>query len=158
MLQNSLQETLKLISFPETFRDKDKAKGEIVALRIKEKKKKGELACQRSVAVSLQVRRAFQTPGSCVSFSFVFLCVCMCFLRFRFKRKQGTMRSGLITILRIVRSDRGSHGSLLFSHRAILKAKRTVKMSSSRFSRSNRTVQSRFQNLAFVIKEHRGFI
>ena len=43
MMQNSLQETLELISFPETFRDKDKAKGEIVALRIKKKKKKGQV-------------------------------------------------------------------------------------------------------------------
>ena len=39
VLQNSLQETLELIYFQETFRDKDKAKGEIVVLRIKKKKK-----------------------------------------------------------------------------------------------------------------------
>ena len=40
VLQNSLQETLELIYFQETFIDKDKAKGETVALRIKKKKKK----------------------------------------------------------------------------------------------------------------------
>ena len=66
------------------------------------------------------------------------------------------MRSGLITVLRTVRSDRGSHGSLLFSHRAVLEAKRIAKMCGLRFSRSDRTVRSGFQNLAFVIKEHRG--
>ena len=38
VLQNSLQEMLELIYFQETFRDKDKAKGETVALRIKKKK------------------------------------------------------------------------------------------------------------------------
>ena len=56
------------------------------------------------------------------------------------------MRSSLVTVLRTVRSNRDSHGSLLFSHRAVLEAKRTEKMSSSRFSRSNHTVQSGFQN------------
>ena len=57
------------------------------------------------------------------------------------------MRSGLITVLRTVRSDCDSHGFLLFSHRAVLEAKRTAKMSGLRFSQSDRTVQSRFQNL-----------
>ena len=52
MLQNSLQEMLELIYFQETFRDKDKAKGEIVVLRIKKKKKAswrvgGALLCRR---------------------------------------------------------------------------------------------------------------
>ena len=37
------------------------------------------------------------------------------------------MRSGLITVLRIVRSDRGSHDSLFFSYRAVFDAKRTEK-------------------------------
>ena len=57
------------------------------------------------------------------------------------------MRSGLIMILRTVRSDRGSHGSLLFSHRAVFDAKRIAKMNDSRFFRSDRTVRSGFQNL-----------
>ena len=35
-----------------------------------------------------------------------------------------------------------------FSHRAFLEAKRTAKMSGSRFFRSDRTVRSEFQNLA----------
>ena len=50
------------------------------------------------------------------------------------------------TVLRTVRSESNSHGSLIFSHRAILEAKRTTKMSGSRFSRSDRTVRSGFQN------------
>ena len=60
------------------------------------------------------------------------------------------MRSGLIMILRTVRSDCGSHGFLLFSHRAILEAKRTAKVSDSSFSRSDRTVRSGFQNLGIA--------
>ena len=69
------------------------------------------------------------------------------FLRFRFKWKQETVRSGLITVLRIERSDRGSYGFLLFSYRAVLDAKRTVKMNGLRVFRSGRTVRSGFQNL-----------
>ena len=57
------------------------------------------------------------------------------------------MRSGLVTVLRTLRSDHGLHGSLLFSHRAVLEAKRTAKISGSRFFWLDRTVQSRFQNL-----------
>ena len=66
---------------------------------------------------------------------FLLFCVFFFFFkkRFRFKGKQGTVRSSLITVLRTVRSDCGSHGSQLFSHRAVLKAKRTAKMSGSRF-------------------------
>ena len=64
------------------------------------------------------------------------------------KGKEGTVRNGLITVLRTVRADRGSHGFLFFSHREVLEAKRTAKMSGSRFSRSDRTVRSGFQNLA----------
>ena len=69
------------------------------------------------------------------------------FLRFRFKWKQGTVRSGLITVLKTGRSDHGSHGFLLFSHRAVLDAKRTVKMNGLKVFRSDRTVRSGFQNL-----------
>ena len=57
------------------------------------------------------------------------------------------MRSGLITVLRARRSDHGSHGFLFFSHRAVLDAKRTVKMNGLRVFRSDRTVWSGFQNL-----------
>ena len=83
-------------------------------------------------------------------FSVFLFFIFLFFLRFRFKGKQGTMRSGLIMILRTVRSDSGSHGFLLFSHRAILEAKRTAKVSDSSFSRSDRTVRSGFQNLGIA--------
>ena len=76
------------------------------------------------------------------SFFFLFI-----FLRFRFKWKQGTVRSGLIMVLKTGRSDRGSHGFLLFSHRAVLDAKRTVKMKGLRVFRSDHTVRFGFQNL-----------
>ena len=71
-------------------------------------------------------------------------------IRFRFKWKQGTVRSGLITVLRTGRSNRGSHGFLLFSHRAILDAKRTIKMNGLKVLRSDRIVRSGFQNLGFI--------
>jgi len=58
------------------------------------------------------------------------------------------VRSGLITVLRTVRFDRGLQGSLLFSHRVVFEVKRTAKMNGSRFSRSDRTVRSGFQNRA----------
>ena len=58
------------------------------------------------------------------------------------------MKSGLIMTIRTVRSDRGSHGSLLFSHRTVLDTKRTAKMNGSRFFRSDCMVRSGFQNLA----------
>ena len=81
-------------------------------------------------------------------FSSVFLCVFFFFLSCRFKGMQGTVRSGLITVLKTVRSDRGSHGSLLLSSRIVLDAKRTAKMSGSRFFRSDRMVRSGFHNHA----------
>ena len=68
------------------------------------------------------------------------------FLRFRFK---GTVRSGSITVLRTVRLNRGSNGSLHFWHRPVLEHKRTVMVSGSRFFRSDRTVRSGFQNIAY---------
>ena len=61
------------------------------------------------------------------------------------------MRSGLITVLRTVRSDCGSHESLFFSHRVVFEAKRIAKMSSSRFSLSDRMVRFGFQNLAIKV-------
>ena len=90
----------------------------------------------------------------CFFFFRMFFCL-FCFLffffffvlKFRFKGKQGTVRSDLITVLKTVRSNRGSHRSLLFSHRAVLEARRIAKMSGSRFSRSDYAVRSRFQNL-----------
>ena len=56
------------------------------------------------------------------------------------------------------RSDHGSQNRevrprfaqvLTFSHRAVFEAKRTTKMSGSRFSQSNRMVRSGFQNLGY---------
>ena len=61
------------------------------------------------------------------------------------------MRSGLITVLRTVRSDCGSHESLFFSHRVVLEAKRTAKMSGLRFSQSDRMVWFGVQNLAIKV-------
>ena len=66
------------------------------------------------------------------------------------------MRNGLITVLKTVRFDCGSHGSLLFAHRTILEAKRTTKMNGSRFSRLDRTVRSGFQNLDFELNQTVG--
>ena len=43
----------------------------------------------------------------------------------------------------------GSHGSLLFSHWAVLEAKKTTKLRGSRFFRSDCTVRSGFQNLTY---------
>ena len=51
------------------------------------------------------------------------------------------------TVLRTVRFDRSSSSFMHFSHRAVLRGKRTVKMNGSRFFRSDRTVRSGFQNL-----------
>ena len=79
---------------------------------------------------------------------FLLFCVSFFSFWFKFNGKQGTMRTGLITILRTVRSDRGSYGSLFFSHRTVLEAKRTAKMNGSRFFQSDHTVRSGFQNLA----------
>ena len=76
------------------------------------------------------------------------------FLSCRFKGMQGTVRSGLITVLKTVRSDRGSHGSLHLSSRTVLDAKRTAKMSGSRFFRSDRTVRSGFHNHAHFFKTY----
>ena len=81
-------------------------------------------------------------------FFFCFLFFFFFFFKFRFKGKQGTMRSDLITVLRTVRSDRCSHRSLLLSYKAVFDAKRTAKMSGSRFFQSDYTVRSGFQNLA----------
>ena len=155
MLQNSLQETLELISFPKTFRDKDKAKGETVDLMIEKKK------ASRRVRRASSCRRGCNSPRATPVLSrlptivflfllFFYVCVCVCvffFSKVQIQRKQGTVRSGLITVLKIVRSNRGSHGSLLFSYRAILETKRTTKMSGLRFSQSDRTIRSWFQNL-----------
>ena len=57
------------------------------------------------------------------------------------------MRSGLIMVLKIVRLDRGSNGSLLFWHKPILKTKRTMFVRGSRLTWSDRTVWFGFKNL-----------
>ena len=87
-----------------------------------------------------------------VLFLFLFFFFFLFFFgRFRFKWKQGTVRSGMITVLRTVRSDCGSHESLFFSHRVVLEAKRTAKMSGLRFSQSDRMVWFGVQNLAIKV-------
>ena len=86
--QNSLQETLELIYFPETFRDKDKAKGEIVDLMIEKKKKKAS----RRVRRASSCRRGCDSPRATpvlsrlpaivflfLLFFYVCVCVCVCF-------------------------------------------------------------------------------
>ena len=50
------------------------------------------------------------------------------------------------TVLRTVQFDRGSSGFMHFSHRTVLRVKRTTKMNDWRFFRSDRTVWSGFQN------------
>ena len=94
VLQNSLQETLELISFPKTFRDKDKAKGETVDLMIEKKK------ASRRVRRASSCRRGCNSPKATpvlsrlptivflfLLFFYVCVCVCVCFFfpRFRFK-------------------------------------------------------------------------
>ena len=79
------------------------------------------------------------------------------FFFFKFNRKYGTVRIVLITVLRTVRSDRGSDGSLFFAHITVLEAKRTVKMNDSRFFQSDRTVRSVFHNLAYIIDPTKMF-
>ena len=54
------------------------------------------------------------------------------------------------TVLRTVRFDRGSSSFMHFSYRMVLRFKRTAKMSGLRFSRSDRTVRSGFQNPAYT--------
>ena len=156
VLQNSLQETLELISFPKTFRDKDKAKGETVDLMIEKKKRRVVASEERhrvtTGATALEPHPCFLDSQQLCFFFFCFsMCVCVCvcvfFSKVQIQRKQGTVRSGLITVLKTVRSNRSSHGSLLFSYRAILETKRTTKMSGLRFSQSDRTIRSWFQNL-----------
>ena len=86
---------------------------------------------------------------SCVSFSFVFLFIIyLFFFRFRFKGNHEK------------RFDYGSQNCEVrtrfarvpvFFHVAVLKAKRTTKMSSSRFFRSDCTVRSGFQNHGYML-------
>ena len=56
-----------------------------------------------------------------------------------------------VTVLRTVRSDHGSHGSLLFPHWAILEAKKTAKQRGSRFFQLDRTDRFGFQNLTNLV-------
>ena len=55
-----------------------------------------------------------------------------------------------VMIHRTGRSDRGSDGSILFSHGTVLHLKWTLKVNSSRVSQSDCTVQSKFNNLVYV--------
>ena len=63
------------------------------------------------------------------------------------KLKQKEEPQKWVLVLRIVRSDSASYGSLLFSYRAILEIKKATKLRSSRFFRSDRMVRFGFQNL-----------
>ena len=54
------------------------------------------------------------SSSSSSSFFFFF------FFKVQIQREAGTVRIGLITVLRTTRSDHGSHGSLFFSHKAVL--------------------------------------
>ena len=58
----------------------------------------------------------------------------------------------LVMVLKIIWSNHGSHGSLLFSHRVVIEAKKTAKLRGLRFLWSNHTVRSGFQNHAFISK------
>ena len=60
-------------------------------------------------------------------------------------------------VFKTMKSDRGLHGSLLFSHRAVHEIKRTAKMSGSRFSQSDYMVRSEFQNLVLMHDEINAF-
>ena len=59
------------------------------------------------------------------------------------------MRSSLITVLRTMGFDCGSHKSLFFPHRAVFETKRIAKMNRLRFFRSDRMIRSGFQNLVY---------
>ena len=74
-------------------------------------------------------------------FFFLFCFVLFCFICFM-------LPILAITVPRTMWLNRDSNGSLLFWHRPILKLKRIMIVSGSRFSRSDRTVRSEFQNLA----------
>ena len=54
------------------------------------------------------------------------------------------------TVLRTVWSNHRSSGFMLFSHREVLRAKRTAKYCDSRLIRSDRMVRSRFENYDYV--------
>ena len=112
-----------------------------------ERRKRNTKTCCVSLEISVAVfMKTWYTSSSCVFFLLFFCVFFFFFLSCRFKGMQGTVRSGLITVLKTVRSDRGSHGSLLLSSRTVLDAKRTAKMNGSRFFRSDRTVRSGFHN------------
>ena len=54
-----------------------------------------------------------------------------------------------VTVHRTGRSDRGPDGSMLFSHGTVPYLKPTVNLNDSRVLRSDRTVRSGFNNLAY---------
>ena len=77
---------------------------------------------------------------------------------FREKKKKESGRRRLrlkesepsepVTVHRTRRSDRGPDGSMLFSHGTVPYLKPTVNLNGSQVFRSDRTVRSRFNNLA----------
>ena len=77
-----------------------------------------------SFCVSLERELCF-----CVSLElcFFFFCFSVFFFFFFFwegSDSKGTVRSGLITVLKTVRLNRDSNGSLLFGHRPVLEHKK----------------------------------
>ena len=67
-------------------------------------------------------------------------------LVFRLETKQPFEPCESVTVQRTGRSDRGPYGSMFFSYGTVLHLKWIVEMANSRFSRLDRTVQSRFKN------------
>ena len=126
-------------------------RGSCVMYSEERRRRRNIKTCCVSLEMAVTVfLKTWCTPSRVV---FLLLLLLLFFFFFFFKvqiqREAGTVRIGLIMVLRTMRSDRGSHGSLFFSHKAVLEAKRTAKMNGLRFSRSDCTVRYGFQNLAF---------
>ena len=71
--------------------------------------------------------------------------------RLRLKEAEPSEPSEPVTVHRTGRSDRGPDGSMLFSHGTVPYLKPTVNLNGSRVFRSDRTVRSGFNNLAFKL-------
>ena len=69
-----------------------------------------------------------------------FLLFCVFFFWLKFIGKQETLKTGLITVLKTVWSDRGLHGSLFFLIERFLRLKEPQKLTVQGFS--GRTVRS----------------
>ena len=71
---------------------------------------------------------------------FILFCVFFFFFRFKFIGKQETVKTGLITVLRTVWSDRGLHGFLFLLIERFFRLKEPQKLTVRGFS--GRTVRS----------------